>query len=204
MGALPSTWRSQVPLAPLTTLQVGGPAQYYVETRSTDELLETLRVADRQRLAVTVLGGGSNVLISDDGIDGVVIRQRDVRVEPLSQRRVRVSAGTEWDPFVHWAVQHGLAGLECLSGIPGQVGAAPIQNVGAYGRDVSEVLRSVTVVNRSDGSVSEMSAEACEFGYRSSVFKSHRDRYLVTAVTFELAESSTCELRYRDLLAEFP
>src|SRR5690606_32786374 len=138
--------RENVPLAPLTTFELGGPARYFVEAGDEATAVEALRWADGEGLAVTVLGGGSNLVVADEGVDGLVLRvvPRGVLFDDTAAfddapgALVTAQAGEPWDPFVAECVERGLAGLECLSGIPGRVGAAPIQNVGAYGQEVSE------------------------------------------------------------------
>jgi UDP-N-acetylmuramate dehydrogenase len=182
-------------LAPLTTLRLGGPAARMVEARSEGELAEAVRSAYEPLL---VLAGGSNVVIADEGFPGTVVRVLTRGVE-RDGARLEVQAGEPWDTLVERCVADGLAGFECLSGIPGSVGATPIQNVGAYGQEVAETVESVRVLDRASGQVIEMSAQECGFGYRSSVFK-YRDRHVVLAVTFRLREDGRSgPLRYAEL-----
>ena len=198
---LPNMQRD-VPLAPFTTLGIGGPAKYFIEVTSVDELREAVRWA-ATHVPLFVLSGGSNVLISDNGFNGLVIHiaLRGISVESVDEfATVRVAAGEPWDDFVAFAVVRGWAGVECLSGIPGSTGATPIQNVGAYGQDVSETIIRVEVLERSTGRISTMTSWDCAFGYRSSVFKGRdRDRYVVTAVTFRLRVGGSASVRYPDL-----
>ena len=185
----------RVALAPLTTLRLGGPAGRLVEARTEGELAEAVRSAYEPLL---VLAGGSNVVIADEGFPGTVVRilTRGVRRDGA---RLEVQAGENWDALVAYCVEEGLQGFECLAGIPGSVGATPIQNVGAYGQEVAETVKSVRVLDRASGRIEEMPAADCDFAYRSSVFK-YRDRRVVLAVTFRLRESEVSgPLRYAEL-----
>jgi UDP-N-acetylmuramate dehydrogenase len=173
-------------LAPLTTLRLGGPARRIVEARTEDEAVELVRASDAAGEPLLLLAGGSNVVIADSGFPGSVVRLLTRGVTRKGDACVEVQAGEPWDPFVERCVAEGLAGIECLSGIPGSVGATPIQNVGAYGQDVSETVVSVRVYDRSSGRVEELPSEACEFTYRSSAFKRNPGRWIVLAVTFAL------------------
>ncbi len=172
-----------VPLGPLTTLRLGGPADSLVEARTEAALVEAVR-----RGPALVLAGGSNVVIADAGVRGTVVRvlTRGVRREGA---RLEVAAGEPWDGLVERCVADGLQGFECLSGIPGSTGATPIQNVGAYGQDVSETVEWVRVLDRATGKVLVMRAAECGFAYRRSVFK-HDERRVVLAVGFALRESA--------------
>jgi UDP-N-acetylmuramate dehydrogenase len=182
-------------LAPLTTLRLGGPAARMVEARTEGELAEAVRSAYEPLL---VLAGGSNVVISDDGFPGTVVRVLTRGIERDGEW-LTVAAGEDWDGLVARCVADGLQGFECLSGIPGSVGATPIQNVGAYGQEVAETVESVRVLDRASGQIGEMTPAECGFAYRSSVFK-HRDRRVVLAVTFRLREQGVSgPLRYAEL-----
>ncbi|MFZ1363011.1 MAG: UDP-N-acetylmuramate dehydrogenase [Candidatus Nanopelagicales bacterium] len=193
----------QIPLASFTTLRVGGTAREIVEPETTHELIHTVAMADSFDDPVLILGGGSNVVISDDGFDGTVVRIRTNEVSSSRDGdvvRVRAEAGVPWDTFVARTVTDGWSGLECLSGIPGSVGATPIQNVGAYGHEVAEFIESVEVFDRENHSQFTMTADDCEFGYRSSVFKSNPGRYLVLAVNFVLAaDKGSAPIKYAEL-----
>ncbi len=195
--------QENVPLAPLTTIGIGGPARFFFRATSVDELREALAWAREQTQPVFILGGGSNLLISDEGFDGVVIHVDlgGVFVESEDEfAMVKVAAGEPWDAFVAHAVENGWAGIECLSGIPGSTGATPIQNVGAYGQDVSETIVRVEALDRtSDRAVTFTNAE-CRFGYRASLFKNiERDRYVVLSVTFRLKRGGCATIRYPEL-----
>jgi len=181
-----------VELAALTTLRVGGPAASFVEARTEDELI------DAARDAALVMAGGSNLVVADGGVSGRVVRIATRSVE-RDGTRLTVAAGEDWDALVARCVAEGLQGFECLSGIPGSVGATPIQNVGAYGQEVAETVVSVRVFDRETGRVEVMSPAECGFGYRTSVFKYH-DRRVVLSVTFELREATESgPLRYAEL-----
>src|SRR5262245_56645204 len=196
-----------VPLAPLTTLRIGGPARFFAEARDEDEMLAAFSFAEQQGLPVFILGGGSNALVADDGFPGLVIH---IALKGVSWRNegdvviVTAQAGEDWDEFVRQCVERDLAGLECLSGIPGSVGGTPVQNVGAYGQEVSETIISVRVYDRLAGQFPELSNEQCQFSYRASVFNTvARDRYVVTAVTYALQPHGEPAIRYPDLKSFF-
>ena len=195
--------QENVPLAPLTTIGIGGPARFFLRAGSVDELREGLAWARGRDLAVFILGGGSNLLVADAGFPGLVI-QIDIRgITVESEDRyamVKVGAGEPWDPFVAFAVENGWAGIECLSGIPGSTGATPIQNVGAYGQDVSETIARVEALDRTTDRVVWFTNWDCRFGYRASLFKNHeRERYVVLSVTFRLERGGCATIRYPEL-----
>jgi UDP-N-acetylmuramate dehydrogenase len=187
-----------VPLAPLTTLRLGGPAAKVVEAHTDDELVGVVRACDRAGEPVLVLAGGSNVVIADEGFAGTVVRVLTHGVE-REGTGLDVAAGEPWDDVVAGAVDAGLAGVECLSGIPGSTGATPIQNVGAYGQDVAQTVTSVRVYDRRRDAVEDLPAEALGFGYRTSALR-YQDRRVVLRVRFELTASDTSGgLRYAEL-----
>jgi UDP-N-acetylmuramate dehydrogenase len=197
--------RDQVLLAGLTTLGVGGPARRFLRASTEAELIAAVRDADGRGEPLLILGGGSNLVIADAGFPGTVVQvaTRGIHQEPDGTDAVRltVAAGQDWDGVVASCVGTGLAGLECLSGIPGLTGATPIQNVGAYGQEVAEVITTVRVYDRDDGEVTELAARDCGFGYRTSMFK--RDgsgRRVVLGVTFRLLPSAlSAPIRYAEL-----
>lgn len=194
-----------VPLAPHTTLRIGGPARFYTVARNRDDLLGALQWASEYDHEILILGGGSNMLVSDDGFDGLVIdlELRGVRFEPEGETTlVEAAAGEDWDELVETTVQRGLAGFECLSGIPGRVGATPIQNVGAYGQDVSETIVSVEAWDRQENELVTFSNEECDFGYRASRFKGRdRGRYIILSARYRLRNDGEPAIRYADLEA---
>jgi UDP-N-acetylmuramate dehydrogenase len=196
--------RDDVPLAPLTTLELGGPARHLVEARDEAAALEALSWASARGLSVLVLGGGSNLVIGDGGFDGLVLRMatRGVTFAPpdgAGEVLATAAAGEPWDAFVAETVARGLAGLECLSGIPGLAGATPIQNVGAYGQEVAETIRAVRAVERATGALVDLSPADCAFAYRDSAFRRAPGRWLVLGVTFALRAGGAPTLRYREL-----
>jgi UDP-N-acetylmuramate dehydrogenase len=199
-------FEQDVPLAPLTTLGVGGPAKFFTRAESVDDVREALAFAAERALPVLILAGGSNVLIPDEGFAGLVIhldlRGITTESEDAESAIVNVAAGERWDDFVDFAVASGWAGVECLSGIPGSAGATPIQNVGAYGQDVSETIVRVEVLERDTGRVIDLTNWDCRFAYRSSLFKTAaKDRYVVISVTFRLRPGGAAAVRYPELRA---
>ena len=198
------TIERNVALAPLTTIGIGGPAKLFTRTESVDDLSEAIAWSEANRTASFFMSGGSNLLIADAGFEGLVVQIRlrgvDVESEDAETVMVRVAAGERWDDFVGTAVENRWAGVECLSGIPGSAGATPIQNVGAYGQDVSETIARVEVLDRATRRVITLTNWDCGFSYRSSIFKtSARDRYVVTAVTFRLRRNGSATVKYPEL-----
>ena len=177
-------------LSKYTTLKVGGPATRLVHARSEEELISAISTADDAGEQVLILGGGSNVLVSDTGFNGVVIRVETTgnsyEIDACSGGMLQVSAGDDWDEFVQFTLDQGLANLESLSGIPGTIGGAPIQNIGAYGHEASEVIARVRVYDRHEKKVKTFAAADCDFSYRSSIFKKSAGRYVILDVTFQL------------------
>ena len=181
------------PLASLTTFNVGGPARYFSSVRSEAAFLEALGFAKGRGVPIFILGGGSNVLVSDSGFDGLVIRNRIKGIEGRVEGDhfcVHAGSGEDWQEFVDWCVSEKLAGIECLAGIPGTVGACPVQNIGAYGQEVSQTIIEVRALEVDTGRPILFSNEACGFGYRSSIFNSSSEgMYFITGVTFRLREN---------------
>jgi UDP-N-acetylmuramate dehydrogenase len=199
--------KENVALAPLTTFRIGGPARYFIEGATEEAIVGSVRFAKDRQLPVFILGGGSNLLVADSGFPGLVIK---VALTGIERERhgektiVRAAAGEDWDRFVAACVEGDLAGVECLSGIPGSVGGTPVQNVGAYGQDISEVLVSVRAYDRKADSIVHLSREACQFSYRSSIFNtSARDSYIVLQVTYALTNHGSPAIRYPDVQREF-
>ena len=186
-------------LANHTTLAVGGPARRFVVAESEEEVVATVRDCDARGEPLLVLGGGSNLVVADDGFAGTVLRiaTRGRKVENTSI--VTAAAGEPWDDFVGACVDDGLAGVEALSGIPGLVGATPMQNVGAYGQDVSETITHVRTWDRKRGTFVEVHHAGCDFAYRSSVFRG-KDRHVILSVTFALEKNDHGKpVRYAEL-----
>jgi UDP-N-acetylmuramate dehydrogenase len=195
--------RKRVPLAALTTLGVGGEARWFAEAPDEATVLAAHGWARARGIALRVLGGGSNVVVADAGVEALVVHLALRGIESTRTNGVvdvTVAAGEPWDALVHTAVDHDWAGLECLSGIPGLVGATPIQNVGAYGQEVSDTVVSVRALDTRRGVVTSLPASACGFAYRDSAFK--RDapgRWIVLAVTYRLRPGGPPTLGYADV-----
>ena len=181
-------------LSSFTTLRVGGPARKIVHAHSEAELIEFVKAADSAKELILILGGGSNLLISDAGFAGTVIRVESkgnaLDYDACSGGMIEVSAGEDWDKFVEISIEKGFADLESLSGIPGTVGGAPIQNIGAYGHEVSETIARVKTYDRSNGKVKTFTNTECKFSYRNSTFKEQPDRYVILTVTFQLRKGA--------------
>lgn len=195
--------QENIALAPYTTFKIGGPARYFVFARTIDELIEALTFAKEKSLPVFVLGGGSNVLIPDEGFDGLVIKIEIKNGITVDGTSVVASAGENWDELVAFCVARGLWGIENLSGIPGTFGGAVVQNIGAYGAALSQVLTLVAVYDTRAGQIKMLSVEECKFGYRGSIFKEEEGRYIVLAATLRLSSSPTPNISYRDLQTRF-
>jgi len=203
-----SSVQSDVPLAPYTTLGLGGNARYFVPVASEDELLSALVWAREQKVPVFLLGGGSNLVVADAGFSGLVVhnRLRGIRVveQTDSQVVVEVAAGEDWDSFVRVCAESGWQGVECLAGIPGFVGGTPVQNVGAYGQEVAETIVRVRAVALSTGTVREFSHAECGFAYRRSRFnREELGQWAITAVRFQLNINHPALLKYTDLTRYF-
>jgi UDP-N-acetylmuramate dehydrogenase len=190
-------------LASLTTFNVGGPARYYVSVRSESAVLEALSFAKSRGVPIFILGGGSNILVSDSGFDGLVIRNR---IKGITSREegdyscVRVGSGEDWQQFVDWCISEKLQGVECLAGIPGAVGASPVQNIGAYGQEVSETIYEIRAIEVDTGKPILFRNEACGFGYRTSIFNSTADgKYFITSVTFKLKRNGKPSIAHGDI-----
>lgn len=206
------TIQENVPLAPLTTFRIGGAARFFVEARSVADIEEAVafaegKNADGKILPVFVLGGGSNILVSDNGFDGLVIKN-ELRglseEEDVNNVRMIAAAGEDWDEFVKFTVEdRGLYGLENLSMIPGTVGASPVQNIGAYGAEAKDTIEWVEVYNPSTKSIEKITNTDCRFGYRDSVFKHERKNNIILRVAFLLKKKGRLALGYKDLRKYF-
>jgi len=199
--------QQQVPLAPLTTFKVGGPARYFVEARNEEDVCAAVAEARSRGWPMFVLGGGSNLVISDAGWPGLVLK---IALTGVSERRdgarvlFEAAAGEDWDVFVAHAVARDCAGIECLSGIPGTVGGTPVQNVGAYGQEVSETITRVRVLDAASGEIRELENADSGFAYRTSIFNAReRGRYIVLRVTFALVPGGAARVEYADLKRHF-
>jgi UDP-N-acetylmuramate dehydrogenase len=199
--------RENVPLAPLTTLGIGGRARYFVDAASGEEVIGAMAFASESHIPAVVMGGGSNLLVSDRGFDGVILRVgigETSFVDDGSAVKVSAGAGVDWDCLVAECVERNLAGIECLSGIPGWVGGTPVQNVGAYGQEVSSVITEVRVFDRESSRLTTLDNAACGFEYRKSIFNtSARGRYIVLGVTCRLERNGRPLMGYPDLVREF-
>lgn len=193
--------RINVPLAPLTTLHLGGPAARMIEIDCEQDVVDAVRDAESRGEPIFVLGRGSNVVVADDGFAGLVVhmatRGVDVRTG-AGHVVVDAAAGEDWDGLVARSVDEGWCGIECMSGIPGLVGATPIQNVGAYGQEVRDVITRVRAYDRTARAFVDMNPRDCQFAYRSSVFK-RSGRWIVTGVRFELGLGRDGVVRYSEL-----
>jgi len=203
--------QENVSLAPLTTLQVGGPARYFAELKREDEVREAAQFAKSRGLPLFVLGGGSNVLVADSGWPGLALKIAIGGIAtPNAQHATgnavlfSVGAGVNWDDFVAQAVAQNCAGVECLSGIPGSVGATPVQNVGAYGQEVADTIESVRALDLKEDRIVVLPKPACGFRYRSSIFNgAERGRYIILRVNYRLQRGGAARLQYADLQKYF-
>ena len=200
--------QENVSLAPFTTLKVGGKARFFVSAETEKQVPEAITFAEQNDLDVFVLGGGSNVLIADKGFDGLVV-QINLKGISFSAEKdgiiyVTAQAGEDWDEFVRFCVGKNWQGIECLSGIPGFVGGTPVQNVGAYGQEVSETITTARVFDRKSREILELTNADCGFLYRQSIFNAkEKDRFIVLAVTFALKADGEPKIVYKDLLDFF-
>jgi UDP-N-acetylmuramate dehydrogenase len=204
------TIQENVPLAPLTTLQVGGSARYFAELRREDEVREAAQFSKSRELPLFVLGGGSNLVVADSGWPGLVLR---VAIGGITTQSTdthgnavlfSVGAGVNWDDFVAQAVVQNCAGVECLSGIPGSVGGTPVQNVGAYGQEVSDTIESVRALDLKQDRIVVLPKPACGFRYRTSIFNTtERGRYIISRVNYRLKRGGAPSLKYADLQKHF-
>jgi UDP-N-acetylmuramate dehydrogenase len=202
--------QENIPLAPLTTFRLGGPARFFVEAQSAGDVQQAATFAQSRNLPLFVLGGGSNLLVADSGWPGLVLKVAILGIEqrPGNNDEGKIifdaGAGEPWDRFVSQAVMAQCAGVECLSGIPGSVGGTPVQNVGAYGQEVAQTISSVEVFDLQDGQVRELCPEACGFHYRSSIFNTtERGRFIILRVAYALTPGGKPHLAYADLQRHF-
>jgi UDP-N-acetylmuramate dehydrogenase len=198
------TIRENVALGPLTTLGVGGAARYFTVAETDQDVAAAVQWAEERSLPLFVLGGGSNLLVSDAGFAGLVLQIGIRGVKDCGEGRFEVGAGEVWDEFVERMVEAGMQGVECLAGIPGSVGGTPVQNVGAYGQEVAETIISVQAFDRRTKRFVELDHDACKFRYRKSLFnKDEPERFVVTRVTFKLHPNGKAQVTYGDVKRYF-
>ncbi len=193
-----------VGLAGFTTFKIGGKARFFIEAECESEVVKAIEFAEENALKTFILGGGSNVLIADEGFDGLVVKisLKGITLTAKSGETnfVTACAGEDWDELAALCVGKNLQGFECLSGIPGLVGGTPVQNVGAYGQEVSETIISVRCFDRKTKKIVELSNAECGFAYRTSIFNtSEKNRYIVLSVTYKLRLNGEPKIVYRDL-----
>ncbi len=205
--------QENIPLRQYTTFKIGGPARFFCSVADEGELLEAVRFAHEKALPVFILGGGSNLLISDKGFSGLVIKMDFKGIEYREESNgsnenkgtviVSAAAGETWDDFVEQMVARGLYGVENLSAIPGMIGAVPVQNIGAYGAEASQVIKTVRILDTTSLSFKELRNAGCHFAYRDSVFKHLKGRYIITRVDFELSKNGKVNTSYKDVADYF-
>jgi UDP-N-acetylmuramate dehydrogenase len=196
--------KENMPLAPLTTLGVGGNARFFATAKSIHDVEAAVAFSREGGLALFVLGGGSNVVISDRGWNGLVLQIGIPGIEEYAIGHFNVGAGVDWDAFVAHAVSLNYSDIECLSGIPGSVGGTPVQNVGAYGQEVSQTITSLLAFDLAENRMRELSAAECGFSYRTSIFNtSQRGRYIILRVSYGLEPEGKPRLKYADLQKYF-
>ncbi|MEA2543669.1 MAG: UDP-N-acetylmuramate dehydrogenase [Acidobacteriaceae bacterium] len=200
-------FQQHVPLAPFTTFRIGGPARWFAQAATEADVEAGIHFARERQLPLFILGGGSNLLVSDSGFPGLVLRIAILGIQDESgeDRPVfRVGAGEDWDALVARTVERGYGGMECLSGIPGTVGGTPVQNVGAYGQEVAQILQRVRAFDRHTSTWVELDKAQCRFRYRTSLFNHEaRDRYIVSRVDYQLSAQHSIVLAYPDLKRYF-
>lgn len=189
-------------LKEFTTFRIGGPAQFFCSVKNEDELAEAVTFAHVNKLSIFVLGGGSNILMSDEGFQGLVIKM-EIMGATFNGEKVTVHAGENWDAFVGLTLEKDLNGLENLSLIPGTVGAAPVQNIGAYGTEVKDTIDTVRVFDTKEEVYKNFTNFDCHFEYRNSLFKKEAGRYIITVVSFILKKDGKVTIGYRDLADYF-
>lgn len=200
--------QENVPLAQYTTFKIGGKARYFCVISDAGELRQARAFAEKKNVPIFILGGGSNILVSDEGFPGLVIKNeiKGVFYEKQSDGKTLVTAGAgeDWDTFVADTISHNLGGLENLSGIPGTVGASPVQNIGAYGKEARSTIHSLTAINQTTGEEKVFLYAECDFGYRHSFFKTPAGKkWIIIQVCFLLDSNEAISIEYKDLIAYF-
>jgi UDP-N-acetylmuramate dehydrogenase len=200
------TIQEHIPLASYTTFKIGGPARFFCHATSDADVVEAVTFARAKNVPVFILGGGSNILIGDEGFDGLVIHMGMMGISEQKQdgkSLLSAAAGEQWDTFVEYAVERGLYGIENLSAIPGTVGAAPVQNIGAYGAEASETIFRVHALDTTTMLFVELLGGQCQFSYRDSLFKKEKGRYIITRVDFLLDPHGSVNTTYKDVADYF-
>ena len=200
--------QENVPLAELTTFKIGGNARYFAEINSIDELVEAFEWVKDKGLGYFILGGGSNTIFSDEDYPGLIIKMNimgfEVIDEDESSSTIKVGAGEDWDETVKRTVDMNLSGMEALSGVPGNTGATPVQNIGAYGQEVKDTIEFVEVYDTKDSKITKLSNDDCNFSYRDSIFKSsEKGRYIICFVAFRLSKKTAGIPQYKDVINYF-
>jgi len=200
--------KENILLAPYTTFKIGGPAKFFCVTENEQDLRQAMEFAKKEKLQTLFMGGGSNMLVSDKGFDGLVIKVDLKGIETMqhggNEVLLKAAAGENWDNFVKMTVENAWWGLENLSHIPGNTAAVAVQNVGAYGQEAKNVIEAVEVYDTQDGKIKVLKNKDCEFGYRSSIFNSReKGRYIILFITFRLLKNPQPILSYRDLKNKF-
>jgi len=186
--------------------RVGGPARFLINAKTEEQIVSAMDFARVHGLSVFILGGGSNIVVSDSGFPGLVIKIELSGIQESGENygKISAAAGVEWESFVRHCADSNLAGVECLSGIPGTVGGAPIQNIGAYGEEVSEVISGIRTLDRNSQTVIDLNNADCKFTYRSSIFNTvQRNRYVILVVDFALRTDGNPRIHYPDLQKRF-
>lgn len=198
--------KQNVNLAPYTTFGIGGPASYFTQPKNLSQLRQVLQFSQQKELPHYIIGGGSNLLFPSQGLNALVIKLANqglnIKKDGSQHALITAQAGTDWDDLVATAVQHQLQGIECLSGIPGSVGASPIQNIGAYGQELKDTFFSLTALDTQTDQVTTFSPAQCQFAYRHSIFKqkSHRQRYIILQITLRLTYHQPPTITYQSLI----
>ena len=195
--------KENILLSAHTTIKLGGPAKYFIECDTEGSIKEALEFAKEKNCKVQTLSGGSNIIFADHGFDGVILK---INIKGVTVKKdkdnffVCSGAGENWDEFVKYCIENEITGAECLSGIPGSVGATPVQNVGAYGQDVSGIIYSLKAIERESLETRIFRNEDCRFAYRESIFKSaYKDKFIITEVVFKMKKKSESEIKYPEL-----
>lgn len=196
--------RENILLSDYTTIKLGGKAKYFIKCDSEEEIIEAVRFANEENMKIQVLGGGSNIIFSDDGFNGIVLKVeiKGITIQDGDKEKIilKTGAGENWDEFVKFCVEKNYTGIECLAGIPGSIGATPIQNVGAYGQEVKDTIQSVKVIDKKTFETKIFSNKDCRFGYRESRYKNiDKDKYIITEISFELIKNGIPEIKYPEL-----